>query len=73
MIDASGENGDAAERGQCTYTERSIHFQADHFDHYIKDLFKETLLTKIYCGNYKYKKCTHPTDSAPNQNVFIFR
>lgn len=47
MIDASGENGDAAERGQCTYTDTSIHLQDDHFDHCLKDLFKETLLITV--------------------------
>lgn len=44
MIDASGESGDAAERGQCTNTDKSIHLQVEHFDHCMKFLLKETLL-----------------------------
>lgn len=47
MIDASGENGDAAGRGQCTYTGKSILLQVDHFDHCMKDLFKEMLLITV--------------------------
>lgn len=44
MIDASGGNGDAAERGQCTHTDKSLHLQVDHC---IKDVFKETLLIAV--------------------------
>lgn len=47
MIDASGESGDAAERGQCTNTDKSIHLQAEHSDHCIKFLVKEMLLMTV--------------------------
>lgn len=58
MIDASGENGDAAERRQCIYTDKSIHLHVDHFDHYIR-LYQENTAancrSKSTMGIYNYK------------------
>lgn len=42
MIDARGENGDAAEKGQCSSTDKPIHLQIDHLDHCIHGLFGGT-------------------------------